>query len=78
MFTAFFRNEPKTKKKKRDIKRKFKKSQQVIKTKIYGGVPPKRSGTRPLLEGVSIFELIMPWQAEKIRQTKIVKKPVVT
>jgi len=32
--------------------------------------PIKRNGNKPILDGVSIFELIIPWKAETIRQYK--------
>lgn len=64
----FFRNEPKNRKKKRDLKRKYKKTSRTMKSKPFGTTTTsKRTANRPLLEGVSIFELIMPWKAEAIR-----------
>ena len=70
----FFRHEPKRCKKKREVKRKFKKSVKTMKSKPYVTAAAKRNGGKPLLDGVSIFELIMPWKADAIRQSKPTKK----
>lgn len=58
-----FRNEGKTRK--RDKKRKYKNSKKGRFTRIDGAAihkPPKRTGSRPVLDGVSIFDLIIPWK----------------
>jgi hypothetical protein len=62
-------------KKKRDLKRKNKKTLKSQKEKVYNPYKPiKRNGNKPILDGVSIFELIIPWKAETIRQSKEGKK----
>jgi hypothetical protein len=45
------------------------------KDKVYNPYKPiKRNGNKPILDGVSIFELIIPWKAEIIRNSKENKK----
>ncbi len=63
----------KGKRKKRSMKRKSKKSTKSIKEtiKFHEQKKTKSNEKRPLLEGVSIFDLIIPWkQAQKDRDPK--------
>jgi hypothetical protein len=53
----------KKKAKKRDIKRKYKKTTKRAKAINMNGKPPRRSANKTMLDGVSIFELIMPWKS---------------
>ena len=62
-----FRNESAKKKKKRDTKKKPKKNLKTRKT-LDGSFnrqkAAKKTANRPVLDGVSIFDLIMPWRLE--------------
>jgi hypothetical protein len=54
-------------KKKRDLKRKTKKSLKTRKNfdeALNRSRTAKKPANRPVLDGVSIFDLIMPWRVE--------------
>lgn len=57
-----FRSNAKKSKRKRSLKRKIKKSLVLKKNKSI-----KRKNGRPILDGVSVFELIMPWKIDALR-----------
>jgi hypothetical protein len=67
----YFRNDKKAKK--RDLKRKYKAKKNRFQKidKFDSSKPIKRTGTRPVLDGVSIFDLIIPWKAEALKDKKV-------
>ena len=65
------------------LSRDAKKTSKSTKNTVKEGKPTRKANPKTVLEGASIFELIMPWksnlkgldQIEKEKQVKTVKQP---
>jgi hypothetical protein len=65
LFQSAYRLANSKKTKKRDIKRKGKRSLKSSKSRMTAQIKQKvvkRNGGKPILDGVSVYDLIMPWK----------------
>ncbi len=56
--------------KKRELKMFFKNRRHAKRCQRDSKAAPRRNGSRPVLEGVSIFDLIIPWKDNTSKETK--------